>query len=72
MQETTERENALILELCREADALGVEPLDDETEDEIILGFRSNHHPDLIAAAADGDVAALIRLRSDCGLPIFR
>jgi predicted type IV restriction endonuclease len=62
MIEMTERE--LILALCEEAG-------DDMTDpDEVEAGFRINHHPADIRAAADGDVAALLRLRRDCGLPL--
>lgn len=63
--EQTERENALIVTLCREAG-------DTEPDAELVSGFRSNHHPDDIRAAASGDVAALVQLRQACGLPTFR
>ena len=62
---TREQEDQLILDLCHEAGDTG-------TDEELIEGFRSNYHPDLISDAADGDVKALIALRQGCGLPIFR
>lgn len=71
---TREQEDALILDLWRE---LGTEWNQDGsvvagwTDEQLIDGFRGNHHPDLIAAAAGGDVAALVQLRQECGLPIF-
>jgi|GEM_PF-3680283 len=61
---TLEEQNAMILELCREAG-------DEGSDEDLIEGFRSNHHPEVIAAAASGDVAALVQLRDACGLPIF-
>lgn len=67
-----QKESALILELCREADQLGIEPLGDQSEEQIIEGFRSNYPDDVIRAAAEGDVAAIVELRRGCGLPIVR
>lgn len=63
--ETTTLENALILDLCYEAGDTGPDA-------ELLAGFRSNHHPEDIAAAAAGDVAALAALRHACGLPVVR
>lgn len=66
-----QRENELILALCQE---VGVETnFDGSTtagwsDEEKIDGFRGNHDPGLIRDAADGNVAALIQLRIDCGL----
>lgn len=66
-----QKENELILALCQET---GVETNFDgsttegESNEEKIAGFRGNHHPDLIRDAANGDVAALVQLRIDCGL----
>jgi hypothetical protein len=58
----TERE--LILALCEEAG-------DDMTDpDEVEASFRINHNPADIRDAAAGDVASLLRLRRDCGLPL--
>jgi hypothetical protein len=56
----------LILDLCREAG--------DDVSDEpaTIEAFLGNHHPDDIVAAAQGDHAALVRLREACGLPPVR
>ncbi len=59
-----EREDELLIELCREAGDVG-------TDEELIEGARANHDPEDIAEAARGDVAALIRLRIAFGLPIF-
>jgi hypothetical protein len=60
------RERSMILALCTEAG-------DDVSDpDEVEAGFRINHHPDDIRAAADGDVAVLLRLRHACGLPVTR
>jgi len=58
------RENELLIALCREAGDVG-------TDDELSEGARGNHHPDLIRDAANGDVAALVKLRQAFGLPIF-
>jgi hypothetical protein len=63
-QRQTERENELIVALCHEAGDVG-------SDAELIEGFRSNYHPDVIAAAARGDVDAIVELRRGCGLPIF-
>lgn len=59
-----ERENEFLIELCREAGGIG-------TDEELIERARVNHDPEDIAEAAQGDVAALIRLRLAFGLPIF-
>lgn len=59
-----EREDELLIELCREAGDIG-------TDEELIEGSRANHDSEDIAEAAQGDVAALIRLRIAFGLPIF-
>ena len=73
--EQYEKENALILALCEE---VGPEHNADGTstagwtDEQRIEGFRSNHSsPELIREAAEGDVTALISLRSACGLRIF-
>lgn len=55
------REDELIVALCTEAG-------DTCSDEEKIEGFRGNHHPDLIRDAANGDVAALVQLRRDCGV----
>ena len=55
-----QQEDALLLDLCREAGDL-----------QLIEGARSNHNEDDIRAAATGDVAALVKLRQAFGLPIF-
>ena len=60
-----EHENAMIVDLCHEAGDTG-------SNDELIEGFRANHHAEDIAAAASGDVAALAALRQACGLPVIR
>lgn len=59
-------EEELILALCREAD-----PDATETDEEQIAIFRENHHPELIAKAADQDIPSLIELRLACGLLPF-
>lgn len=59
-----QRENALLLALCREAGDSGPDAV-------LIDGARGNHQPGLIRDAANGDVAALVQLRHDFGLPIF-
>lgn len=58
-------EQDLILALCREAGDYILNP--EWAEDE----FRSNHNSEDITAAATGDVAALVRLRTACGLPLL-
>ena len=58
-------EDTFIIALCREAG-------DTASDQECIDGFRGNHDPALITAAASGDVAALIELRQNVGLSIFR
>lgn len=72
--EQREQEDALILALCREVgpelNANGT-TTESWTDTQKIDGFRGNHHPDLIRAAALGDVAALVQLRHACGLPAF-
>jgi hypothetical protein len=45
-------------DLCRQA---GQEAIDEEC-------FRANHNPEDLRLAAQGNVAALIRLRIACGL----
>lgn len=40
--------------------------------DAAIYGFTGNHPASLVNEAAAGDVAALVELRTACGLPIFR
>lgn len=56
----------LILALCSEAG-------DDMTNtDEVVQGFATNHRLEDIESAAAGDVAALVKLRYDCGLPFLR
>lgn len=64
MTEQEQRENELLIALCREAG-------DRKEDSDIIKGARSNHSPDDIRKAASGDVVALIRLRLAIGLPIF-
>ncbi len=59
-----EQEDELLIELCREAGDIG-------TDEELVEGARANHDSEDIAEAAQGDVAALIRLRIAFGLPIF-
>ena len=65
--------NQLIIALCREAGDNG----DDE---EIIDGWTANHMACCdyddgdgsdIDNAANGDVAALVKVRACCGLPVF-
>jgi hypothetical protein len=60
-----EAEDALILTLCHEAG-------DEGPDADLIDGFRGNFAPDLIAAAAAGDVEALVELRTAVGLPFTR
>ena len=59
----------LILDLCREAG-------DDMGNPERTIGdFLANHSPETaedVVAAAGGDVAALVRVRTQVGLPIVR
>lgn len=57
-------EHDLIVTLCREAG-------DDVDDPDLDADFRANHDPHDISAAAAGDVAALVRLRRACGLPVF-
>lgn len=64
MKDQEQKENELLVELCREAGDTG-------TDEELIDGARGNHAPDLIRDAACGDVAALVQLRHDFGLPIL-
>jgi hypothetical protein len=64
VSDEVQKENELLVSLCREAGDTG-------TDNELIDGARGNHHPDLIHDAAQGDVAALIQLRQAFGLPIF-
>lgn len=60
----TKREDELLLDLCHEAG--------DQGEDQkLISGARSNHDAIDIHLAAQGDVAALARLRHAFGLSIF-
>lgn len=59
-----QRENALLLDLCHEAGDTGLDAA-------LIDGARGNHAPSLIRDAANGDIAALVQLRHDFGLPIF-
>ena len=60
--------NELIVTICREAGDVG-------TDDEIVEGYSHNYNDgylqDVVDPAAAGDVAALVRMRSDAGLPIF-
>ena len=59
-----QKEDEMLVALCREAG-------DEGTDEALIEGARSNHHPDDIRDAANGDVAALVKLRQAFGLPIF-
>lgn len=57
--------NDLIIAICREAGDAG-------TDQEIVNGYESNYPndylTDVVDMAASGDVAALIRMRTDAGL----
>lgn len=59
-----QKEDVLLLALCHEAGDSGPDAV-------LIDGARGNHQPGLIRDAANGDVAALVQLRQDFGLPIF-
>lgn len=61
----TEKAVDVVLALCDEAG----EDISDEQY--VLEGFTANHSAEDINAAAEGDVAALIALRTACGLPIF-
>ncbi len=64
MTDQEQKENDLLVALCREAG-------DEGTDEALIDGARGNHHPDDIRDATNGDVAALVKLRQAFGLPIF-
>ena len=62
--EQEQKEDAFLVSLCREAGNQG-------TDEELIEGARNNHHPDDIRDAANGDIAAIVKLRRAFGLLIF-
>lgn len=64
----------LALEMCREAGDFAGE-LTEEQREEVLSDFYTNkasHEIDDLNDAAEGDVAALVRARQACGLPILR
>jgi len=59
-----QKENALIIDLCRECGDQG-------TDTDLISGFRENHPDTTIREAANGSVTAFAELRRGCCLPLF-
>src|SRR3990167_2200654 len=62
LREESRNRNELIVTICREAGDVG-------TDDEIVEGYSHNYNDgylqDVVDPAAAGDVAALVRMRSD-------
>jgi hypothetical protein len=58
----------LIIAICREAGDQG-------TDEELVEGYQGNYSDDyleeIVDAAAKGDITALVRMRSDAGLPVL-
>jgi hypothetical protein len=70
----TRKAERLVIELCREAGNFSGDLTNDQAL--MLIGDfycnKASHEIDDLNDAAEGDVAALVRAREACGLPMFR